>query len=96
MEKKEAKFEISPEFQKNIINFLFDKYMRYVEYRFNNWLLPVETELSRINIIWEKGNKYRIKARDTGLFVGEISFSENGICYCIEEEYQNLFERALI
>jgi|GEM_PF-4908504 len=94
MKETESTFEVFPGYKK-IIDFLFDKYMRHIEYRFNNWILPVETELSRINIIWERDNKYRIQARNTDVFIGEISLSENGICYCIEKEYQQFFERTL-
>lgn len=88
-------FEVSPEIKK-LIDFLFDKYVKYIEYRFNTWLLPVETELSRINIIRKIDNKYNIQARNTGLYIGEISLTaEKGICYCINEEYEEIFGEAL-
>lgn len=76
---------------------VFQRYMKLVEKMFNEklkdykpiHLTPISIELQPTMTIY-----YYIKDFG-GEILGEIKLTNKGICYCIESEYQRLFEESL-
>lgn len=76
---------------------VLQRYMNLVEKTFNEKLKAYKpTYLTPIGIELQPGRHTYYYIKDFGgEILGEIKLTDKGICYCIESEYQRLFEECL-